>query len=285
MIYLYITPSGSVNLIEGDKMPVKPEDRVKIESRSEFLQVLKDGLVVWSRDIRADDYAYSNADKHATIIKKSLSNEYEDMLQAAKASSVPVDDSLGAIRIIQDKLRKDNPNLPAVTFEDTFYGPFDIGYEIGEEPIPCPDNIEGCEVYHFKKVAFLLILLPENEPNQLSGRDFFQTIPACNWEEDYAHENGNYINKCGDCGFYFKGHKRRVRCKICSGPDLPVGKLEEKEVSPRVAKLLLGIRDELAKLDQCPEEAYHLLYQIASPNFDKTEPWAELEKIAKRGSL
>lgn len=57
--------------------------------------------------------------------------------------------------------------------------------------------------------------------------DYFQTIPACNWEEDYAHENGNYINKCGDCGFYFKGHKRRVRCKICSGPDWE--KLSQKQ--------------------------------------------------------
>lgn len=258
MIYLYITPSGSVNLQDADKMPVKPEDRVKIESRSEFLQVLKDGLVVWSRDIRADDYAYSNADKHATIIKKSLSNEYEDMLQAAKASSVPVDDQEIAKKIIYDNDVRVQGTIISFndwkyvllqTKTDTFYGPFDIGYEIGEEPIPCPDNIEGCEVYHFKKVAFLLILLPENEPNQLSGRDFFQTIPACNWEEDYAHENGNYINKCGDCGFYFKGHKRRVRCKICSGPDLSVGKLEEKEEIWDEAQLAIRSRFKLYSND------------------------------------
>ena len=36
-----------------------------------------------------------------------------------------------------------------------------------------------------------------------------------NWEEDYAHENGNYINKCIDCGKMFRGHKRRIVCKRC----------------------------------------------------------------------
>ncbi len=43
------------------------------------------------------------------------------------------------------------------------------------------------------------------KPNT-SGRD---------WVEDFSHENGNYQNKCMDCGLYFYGHKRRVVCKIC----------------------------------------------------------------------
>lgn len=47
----------------------------------------------------------------------------------------------------------------------------------------------------------------------------FKTFPACNWEEDYEHENGNYINICIECSMPFKGHKRRVVCKMCAGPN------------------------------------------------------------------
>ncbi len=36
------------------------------------------------------------------------------------------------------------------------------------------------------------------------------------FKEDFKHENGNYINKCGKCKNSFYGHKRRVRCKLCS---------------------------------------------------------------------
>ena len=36
------------------------------------------------------------------------------------------------------------------------------------------------------------------------------------WTEDFAHENGNYMNKCSDCGEMFIGHKRRVWCKVCA---------------------------------------------------------------------
>lgn len=37
-----------------------------------------------------------------------------------------------------------------------------------------------------------------------------------NWTEDYPHENGNYVNKCIECGGWFNGHKRRVQCKLCA---------------------------------------------------------------------
>jgi len=40
-----------------------------------------------------------------------------------------------------------------------------------------------------------------------------------NWEEDYSHENGNYINKCIECKEYFFGHKRRCICKECINKD------------------------------------------------------------------
>ncbi len=36
------------------------------------------------------------------------------------------------------------------------------------------------------------------------------------WKEDFKHENGNYKCNCGKCGNHFYGHKRRVRCKLCS---------------------------------------------------------------------
>jgi hypothetical protein len=35
------------------------------------------------------------------------------------------------------------------------------------------------------------------------------------WKEDYSHENGQYVNKCFECGCFFMGHKRRVACKVC----------------------------------------------------------------------
>lgn len=57
----------------------------------------------------------------------------------------------------------------------------------------------------------------------------------------------------------------------------------EGEMSPRVAKLILAIRNELVKPDAL--EAYHLLYQIASPNFDKQgDVWEEIEQIASQPS-
>lgn len=49
---------------------------------------------------------------------------------------------------------------------------------------------------------------------------------------------------------------------------------------PDIARRILEVRDALAKGDQ--EEAYHWLYSIASPGFDKTDPWADLERDAGR---
>lgn len=43
------------------------------------------------------------------------------------------------------------------------------------------------------------------------------------WPEDFKHENGNYECACDMCGDHFKGHKRRVICKVCAenGGELP----------------------------------------------------------------
>lgn len=36
------------------------------------------------------------------------------------------------------------------------------------------------------------------------------------WTEDFAQENGQYVNKCVGCGNQFLGHKRRITCKRCA---------------------------------------------------------------------
>jgi len=38
------------------------------------------------------------------------------------------------------------------------------------------------------------------------------------WPEDFSHENGNYMCRCYKCGEIFRGHKRRVMCKVCAAP-------------------------------------------------------------------
>jgi len=38
------------------------------------------------------------------------------------------------------------------------------------------------------------------------------------WPEDFAHENGEYMNTCHACGNTFMGYKRRVTCKVCAAP-------------------------------------------------------------------
>jgi hypothetical protein len=49
----------------------------------------------------------------------------------------------------------------------------------------------------------------------LTMENFFEER---NWIEDFSFENGNYINTCVRCGELFKGHKRRVVCKLCDSP-------------------------------------------------------------------
>lgn len=35
------------------------------------------------------------------------------------------------------------------------------------------------------------------------------------WPEDFAEENGKYLNQCLNCKSSFYGHKRRMICKEC----------------------------------------------------------------------
>ena len=52
----------------------------------------------------------------------------------------------------------------------------------------------------------------------------------------------------------------------------------ERSITPEIAKKIIATRDAIAHEDY--DEAWHQLYSIASPEFDKTEPWKELEEIA-----
>lgn len=61
-------------------------------------------------------------------------------------------------------------------------------------------------------------------------------------------------------------------------PSHAQGVKQSAGVSKELAIKILAIRDEFAKCDY--DEAYHILYSIASPEFNKDEPWKELEKIA-----
>ena len=38
---------------------------------------------------------------------------------------------------------------------------------------------------------------------------------ACDWTEDFGHENGNYECVCLACNRTFYGHKRRTVCRQC----------------------------------------------------------------------
>ncbi len=47
-----------------------------------------------------------------------------------------------------------------------------------------------------------------------------------NWQVDYPHENGNYVNTCLYCLRKFVGHKRRVSCRECF--DKPMEEIESE---------------------------------------------------------
>jgi hypothetical protein len=71
--------------------------------------------------------------------------------------------------------------------------------ELCGEPMP-----PGEEVFKFHGYSGPC---PPKNPDEGSHR---------NWTEDFNHENGRYLNNCIFCHQTFKGHKRRVCCKLCS---------------------------------------------------------------------
>jgi len=47
------------------------------------------------------------------------------------------------------------------------------------------------------------------------GIDFTKIYTERDYQEEASMENGNYENRCIECGNLFIGYKRRVLCKIC----------------------------------------------------------------------
>lgn len=58
-----------------------------------------------------------------------------------------------------------------------------------------------------KTPSAIVRMVPDTPPAQATAAD---------WAEDFPHENGNYENRCSDCGICFMGHKRRTICKVCA---------------------------------------------------------------------
>jgi len=59
------------------------------------------------------------------------------------------------------------------------------------------------------ELVYLLALHRQREPK-------LGKVPITrDWEEDFHHENGNYLNNCCQCRGAFTGHKRRHICHRC----------------------------------------------------------------------
>jgi len=86
------------------------------------------------------------------------------------------------------------------------------------------------------------------------------------YSESLIHENIDFLES--------------LICGYLTIQKQPISQPLSRDMSPRIAKQLLLIRDALIKDEG--DEAYNLLYEIASPNFDKMhdEVWKEVESIA-----
>ena len=62
-------------------------------------------------------------------------------------------------------------------------------------------------------------------------------------------------------------------------PQLNIGAVSSS-LPPDVAEKILKARDAFVERDY--DEVWYWLYSIASPNYDKTEPWEDLERMAGR---
>lgn len=98
-IYLYSTPEGPINLMKAENMPVKP-----IQTN-----------------------AWNGKDYRENAFNNSQQFHYEQALQAAKASSVPIQDQFQARLLIYIKNNSEDIK------PDTIYGPFTVEYEIEKQ--------------------------------------------------------------------------------------------------------------------------------------------------------
>lgn len=144
--YLYTTSSG-IELIEGDKMPVKPVDICgPSEVASCYDRLCHEG--------RSKTYCFKRY-------------HYEQEIERAKASGIHVQDQERAKAMIKSHLKEKNPGLPAVMFEETIYGPFTVEYH---KEITCNRDCPGscfhpsnCDTKTRTEVAILYEDTPEKE--------------------------------------------------------------------------------------------------------------------------
>ena len=68
----------------------------------------------------------------------------------------------------------------------------------------CPQTGRQCELTGCTGPTCIL------QPNA-AGQD-----TKGDWQEDFLHENGNYMCTCVECKCIFRGHKRRIVCKSCA---------------------------------------------------------------------
>lgn len=69
---------------------------------------------------------------------------------------------------------------------------------------------------------------PQHDEKRTYAGYTFNEARACDWTEDFTHENGNYWNLCITCERQFIGHKRRHVCKLCA---LPTGEWNERRLN------------------------------------------------------
>lgn len=154
--YLHTTPSG-IQLIEGDKMPVKPVDICgPSEVASCYDRLCHEG--------RSKTYCFKRY-------------HYEQEIERAKASGIPVKDQERAVSLIaHGKTILDIEKAKAHYCKPgEVYGPFDIGYRLKYDSPCVPKNKcvkpgacgETCEALQLVAILLLESKLQEKEEQEL----------------------------------------------------------------------------------------------------------------------
>jgi|GEM_PF-3583095 hypothetical protein len=75
------------------------------------------------------------------------------------------------------------------------------------------------------------------------------------WTEDFDHENGEYLNRCQDCGGDFYGHKRRRECKECTTRNLALEGIDRAAQADDLLKPRDDISEYVQRADIAAERA------------------------------